>query len=1268
MDWNKPKQLERFEGDSSIFPYFSNSNYALKESVPTLYGTQEIDNSNSFYKYKIVNINWKKLSGTSELYSINPRDIPIEEEWNCSASHGKLNYFITAYKKQGAFFYQLQSFEIVKEDKTTTQKSQFDVFAENTDNAESVLRSGNYYKIKIDKTGIYKLDYDFFRNNGIDISKINPKNIRIYGNGGVMLSERIDDFRYGGLQENAITVVGEEDQTFDVGDYVLFYAQGADTWKRNFSNTVHQKNIYEDYAYYYVYFGETEGKRIEPISYGNPSVYFTTYDEALFFEEEDKNISSLGRIWVGKEITIDSQQLTFEVPNLNTNHSIRTNLSYVASSGQNLAVSVSLNGSNIISENVTSNDFFYKGDADINSSVSNSSQLNYTISVDNSLNPSGKLYLDYIESIFECNLSYIGEQMSFQKFSPLEDGNLYGFKISNANTIERVWNVSDITNASSCVNLGSASSYEFSYQSNATQFKNEFIAFTDDSAYTPEWIGRVNNQNIRSLSDVDYFIISYSQFIPQANRLKEYHESNGMNVEVVTPEQIYNEFSSGSQDITAIRDFLRYHYTKDGKKLKYVLLFGGASYDFKDRISNNTNFVPAYQSINSVDLGSSFVTDDYYTILEDGESELNSSGVSQINSYEMDIAIGRLPASNLSEAKAMVDKTLGYVNDIADKGTPFGDWRTKIHFVVDDDKLTSTSTFHSRMESSISNFVETNLPDYTLNKLYIDSFQEDVSGGGQRFPQVNRAIRNAIETGTLLINYFGHGGNTGWAQERILTLDDISNNTNFNSEYTRLPLIMTITCDFSIWDNPNLISGGQLLIKNGNGGSFAILTTSRAIGVGYGLSVNQIFVEELFEKENNNYLPIGEAVRKAKVRYNSYDNRRVNLLGDPAIPLARPQQGVSIDKINGINASDFNQTIKALEFVSIEGKVLKSDSTLDENFNGTITGTLFDKPVTKKTLNNDGDLPILEYSEQISAVFRGSTKVENGEYKLEFYVPKDINYDVGNAKLTLYAENGTTDAITAKSDVSLGGINSEGLDDKEPPVVRLYMNNTNFVDGGITDNSPFLVACVSDNYGINATGSGVGHDITAVLDGNILDTYVLNEFYEGGEKSPCGDSDLSDYQQGKVVFPLQDLELGSHQITFKIWDINNNSSTVTLDFVVVAGGSDELILKRVLNWPNPFTDKTYFHFEHNCHAPLDVQVQVFTITGKLVKTIRGIATSSPVREGFRTDKYAISWDGLDDFGDKLGKGTYIYRLKVQSLSPNECKGSATAIEKLVLIK
>lgn len=1262
LEWTGLKDYHVDYETTIKLPYFKTGSYSVREKLPYFTYSEETTNKG---RVRIENVQYALLS-SSERGNLNVAKIPSEFVYQAGVLNGAgkltVNVEFIPFIKEGNQIKKVTSFQIVQDLPNFSQSSQKGVLDNST---QSPLRNGTWYKIKISESGVYRLDKSFFDQNGIP-TNFDPRTLKIYGNGGRMLGENPGEFRYGALQENAIQIVGEEDGVFNQGDYVIFYAQGPHTWNRKSNTTLqnlkHRYHLFSDYAYYFITFDGAQGKRIQDSNIeGSPAQTFNQYHEYQFYENDSVNLNGMGKQWGGRMFNLHPTQSYTLTGSANATGEVRVGYRALGQNANGSNLTVTVNGTSLGTQNFTVGLLTEVGTEQVINSTSNTFNFNIQSNIPS---PNTIVALDYIYVKYLANLTFNGSQMHFRRLENLNDGNIYGFALGGA---QRVWNISDITNAQNVVNSGGI----YKYRSNDPNFLNEFIAFNESALLTNvEFVGEVKNQNTRAYSDVEYVIVTHPQFVSEAARLANFRQQNdGLKVAMVTTEQVYNDFSSGAQDISAIRDFFK-HLRDSGNPIQFALLLGGASYDFKDRIPNNTNFVPAYQSYNSSELSTTFVTDDFFTLLDDDDILIaeNATEYNGFLSAGMDIAIGRMPAHNLAEAKLMVDKTIAYYEKLAGQGTSMGDWKTKFHLVVDDDNPGEGSAFHTFIENSSAQFIENTIPYATLRKLYMDAFPAVGTSGGQRYPQINQGIANAFDLGSALILYFGHGGPRSWSQERVITFEEITNFSNFTGLYSRLPVVLTITCDFTVWDIPEIASAGEYMYKAPQGGASAMMTTSRPIGVSYGIDFNENVIEAVLAVDGDKFIPLGEGLRKAKIAKPSRDNYSVNLLGDTYLSVTRPKRQIRITKINGVNADEFDGVLRALDFVEIEGEVLNSTGvTRDHSFNGKATATLFDKPVTRTTLNNDGNIDVLTYKEQINAIFKGGTNVSNGQFKFQFYVPKDINYEVGDGKLTIYAHNNLTDGVTTKV-VKVGDQNPDGLNDDKGPAIGLYMNNLNFVDGGITDRDPYLLACLVDDSGINMSGIAIGHDITAVLDGDVEGTYVLNEYYEGGDNNPCTNPQVLDYQKGQVMYKLSRLELGNHQILFKAWDINNNSSTQTLDFVVMEDGSNQIYIDKLLNWPNPFTNQTYFHFEHNCDTELDVMVQIFTVSGKLVKTIRQTVTAEPWREGYRTGRFAIPWDGLDDFGDKIGKGVYIYRVTVKGLNPDLCKGSATAIEKLVILK
>ncbi|MCW3161557.1 type IX secretion system sortase PorU [Chryseobacterium oryctis] len=1276
IEWNGSK-VQDFGETKLNLPNFKNEGFSYNQNNIFIVTGQKIGEK----QLKITNLNWENVSN-GELYELNKELIPSFEVKDIAyyyfegERYASIN--VSLFKNIKGRIQRLSSFDI-SEGSPDISKN---ISAAKVGSTINPLSSGNFYKIKVDKSGIFKITRQFLQDIGINPSSVNPKNFRIYGNGGIMLPEHNQDTKYSALQENAVQVVGEDDGVWNDGDYALFYAQGPNGYnlydttngngfkrhetRSDSSNNV--KNIYEDYSYYYITFDKGPGKRVQPVDVNLPATpLITRYDNYQVINKDEKNLLKVGRTWVEEAPFTTDKTITFTTNSpIQGGDEIRYRAQVIGYHSQQNSITFDLNTQNPVPFTVPTNttDFSYDfHPMTYNGTLSNLSgnQITLNIKPNIATNPNGTFYFNYVEVQYKEDLKFNGTQMNFRDFSLVSGANTnYGFSISNATGMEQVWDVTDITNANRRVNKASGSStFNFGYTTSDQNFNNEFVAFRAEAAFSPQFVERITNQDLSSLQNVDYLIITTAQLMSQAQRIANHHQTkNNYNVQIVDVNKIYNEFGSGSRDITAIRDFVTKLNTPTGR-LKYVFILGDASYDYKDRIANNSNVVSSYQSEASGDFINSFVTDDYFVMTQ-------PQTVNMIYSNLPDLPIGRVPAANITEASNMIDKILAYYNSLPGQSTPFGEWRMKLDFVVDDDR-DGGSPFHDVMNTSLVNVFEQpgqTLKEYNVRKLYLDAFQQQSTAGGPRYPQVNQAIANDMSN-SLYLFYFGHGGINGWAQERVLSVDEIQAANNFSNIYSRFPFVSTITCEFTLWDEPATNSAGEQFIKLKQGGPATMITSSRAVGVGYGRDFTGLFTQNIFKLENDDFATLGIAHLNAKKQRNADGNHlKVNFLGDPAMKLSRPKRLLAIDAIE----TPVPGLIRGLDFVKIKGHIKNENGTINTTFNGRVVINIFDKRLNKTTLNNDGGMtPTLNYTEEGSAIVKASGTAVNGVFTVEFYVPKDINYAVGEGRILGYADNKATDVFNNQA-VQVGDINPNGINDNEPPKVKLYMNNTNFADGGITNQNPMLLACITDDTGINSTGSGVGHDITVYLDGQIINTVILNDFFASGEGNGCLNPSLADYQKGNVTYPFRNLAVGQHQLTFKVWDINNNSTTATLNFEVKDESDQHLVINRPLNWPNPFTNKTYVQFEHNCDDILDVNVQIYTITGKLVKTISQPVVAEPFLQGFRTPRQAIEWDGRDDFGATVAKGTYIFKIFAKSQNQEKCKGSATAVEKMVLLK
>jgi hypothetical protein len=1102
----------------------------------------------------------------------------------------------------------------------------------------SVLSLGDWYKFSVDKSGIFKISGTDLQNAGINISNLNPDKIGVYGFGG-MLNEKNADFRYDDLPELAIQLVGVDDGKFDPEDYLLFYAQGPDVWKYNKDKNVfeHKLNIYSRKSFYFVHIGAENGKRISSVQEPTVAANFQAdaFTDYAFVEDETYNLIGTGRRWLGDKFEfVNTKTYDFNFENLLPGGSAYVKAELVARSTATSSFDLSYNGQSLGAVNISKipsgsyPSYAYDGTFESYFELSNDAAIAIDINYNRPLS-SAIGWLDYLEINVKRKLEFGNQQLAFRCPESIGEGNITEFTIQSANASTQVWDIST---------LDQVELIDLKSQNNSSLFKaktdqlREFIAFTPEMAYNPVFVEKVEPQNLHALADVDMLIVCPTLFLSQANELADFHREEGLTVEVVSLDKIYNEFSSGAQDVSAIRDFVRSVYTHSNQNnpLKYLLLFGDASYDYLEREDNNTNRVPTYEAQESFDPITSIAVDDYFGFLGDDEGDMYYDDV--------DIGIGRLPVVTKEEADDAVQKIIRYAS--ADPAV-FGDWRNGICFVADDED----NNLHIRQADQLADLVDTIFPAGNLDKIYADAFQQVSTPAGQRYPKVNEAINERVEKGSLILSYTGHGGETGWGQERYLDMPDIESWSNFD----RLPVFLTATCEFARYDDPKRVSAGETIFLSKKGGGIALFTTSRATYAGSNFVISRHFYNNALNHPDHHYLRMGDILKLTKRASGSgFNVMKFVLLGDPALKLSIPKNFTQITHINEKPINDKQDTIKALSYVHIQGQIVNPEGNRMDSFNGFVYPLVYDKSSEITTLANDNGSQPFTFSLQKNILYKGKAEVVNGLFEFSFVVPKDIAYQYGMGKISLYASSDTQDAEGYKRDLVIGGFDENSETDNRGPDIKLYLNNENFVEGGLTSQNPILLAKVSDKNGINTIGNGIGHDITAFLDGNGADIKILNDYYV---------SDLNTFKSGTIQYPFFNLEDGEHELSFKVWDIYNNSSTAKLKFYVASSAS--LALEAVMNYPNPFSDETIFSFEQNAgEQNLNIQIDIYSLSGKLVKHIEDdfLSYSSRVNH--------IHWDGTDDHGSKISKGMYIYRL--QLTDENGDKKSKTA--KLVYLK
>ncbi|MBK8921605.1 MAG: type IX secretion system sortase PorU [Saprospirales bacterium] len=1123
----------------------------------------------------------------------------------------------------------------------------------------SALSAGILYKFGVGQSGVYKLDFNFLKNElGIsNLESIDPRQIRLFGNGGAMLPEKTNDQRPDDLVENAIVVVGEADGKFDNNDYILFYATGPSPWSYRSANndtelTIRQ-HLYDRYAYYFIKTGDGPGLRVQEQASVQASAVTEAFDDVQRLEDEKVNLldyfnsaQGSGKRWFGDYFfQTRERSYTFNFPNLLASDQGRLRVEFAGRCAVGTTLQVKA-GASTFSRNINgvpvSNN---EADFAANGLVSGAFQPLAGDKVEVALHylPSSQTsegWLDYIEVNARRRLQMTGQVMAFRDIHTLvQDATT--FRLRGVNGALTIWDITDPQAPKRQQNQVTDDVVEFGAPTQGVL--RNFVAFYDNATFLkPEKIvGKTDNQNIHNLENLHMAIVYHPDFEAAANQLAEHRRAySGLDVATVRVDQLFNEFSSGAKDPTALRDFARMLYERSPGKFDYLLLFGDGSFDPRNNTASDDNldFIPVFETYQSYNPINSFPSDDYFGLLSDGEGGALDGA--------LDIAVGRLTPRTADEAQAIVNKIIDYDKNPA----TLGDWHLRLLYFGDDEDTNA----HINQAEKLAAAAESTEVWFNTEKIYFDAYQQVATSSEKRIPDAKTAINANVFKGGLIAQYIGHGGPRGWAQERVIDNNDIAGWDNFN----RYPLIITATCSFGGYDDYTTLTGGEQALLKVNSGAVGLFTTVRAVYIDGNNKLTDAVQAVIFQRiGNGQYRTIGDILKDSKNTLTSgyEDNaRRFTLLGDPAMHLAMPEYRVHTTRING---KDFNpaqpDTLKALLPVELEGEVTDTMGNLLSGFNGKVYVTLFDKKQTLQTLGQDPGSPVRAFNVQRNILFRGSATVASGRFKVDFIVPKDINYAYGNGKLSYYAENGTPlDAAGADTEIIVGGT-ANLVDDDTPPVIRVFLNTDAFAFGGITDKNPRILVKCADDYGMNVTGTSLGHDLTAVIDGNVLETLVLNDFYE---------SEQDNAQKGQALYPLRNLTPGRHTLRVKGWDIANNSGEGYTEFVVAEDG--KVALAHVLNYPNPFTTNTSFQFEHNLSGQLlDVQISIFSVSGKLVKTI----LHSKAADGFRVAD--IGWDGKDEYGDHLARGVYLYRVKVRGtdLAGNTATAESD-FEKLVILK
>ena len=1092
--------------------------------------------------------------------------------------------------------------------------------------SESVLNSGKWVKIQVAEDGIYKLTAADLKKMGFS----NLDKVAVYGYGGWPLDEDFSTTYIDDVPEVAV---------WRGADYLLFYGKGPRKWEYSSDKSfIHTNNPYSNYGYYFVTEKETTGRTMEKAaSAAGATLQVTTFDDYVLHEEELVSVNSSGRELYGESFTSTlSRDFTISVPGI-TNDEGKATLSFI--SRGNGTITMNVDGNALISGSVSVPSDEYEVARELYRERAWMADKGETVKVNIGYSTTGhkNVHLNYFRLQMKRQLKVYDNYTFFRSLSAR--GNASRFVIQGADASTLVFDVTDGVNPQQMET--SLNGTELSFSIPASTSLREIVAVKPSQIKAPVTVGEVANQNLHALPQQDMIIIAQPNFTTQAERLAEAHRTkDNLTVRVVTPESIYNEFSSGTPDATAYRRFMKMFYdrkTSEADAPKYLLLFGDGSFDNRKLTSawksvDMSNMLLTYQTENSLS-SQSYVIDDYFGFLDDADNKKS------LQNKKLCLGIGRFPIRTVEQATQMVDKVISYMEN---KNT--GSWKNNLCFMADDGSNTDGfMTEHMEFADQLAGYVESEHPEFLVNKLYYDAYKKDMTAG--TYPDVRSGLQKLLKDGLLLFNYTGHGGTTALSDEKVLTQTDINQFT-----YTHLPVWVTATCDFTRFDDLNTSAGEDVFLNKSSGG-IALFTTVRVAYSRPNFPINDNVIRNLFERNNGRRRTLGEVMQATKNTLSSVYKLGFCLIGDPAVKMAYPEFGMKVTTVNGQSVDGNSISFKALEKITVEGEVLDVSGQLVTDFTGIVNPTVKDSKVTVTCLKNSNkdDSPAFTFTDYPNTIFIGNDSVRNGKFSFTFTVPKDISYSNLQGKMNLYAvdtESGN-EAQGNFDNFIVGGTSDTAETDTIGPEIRaLYLNDTTFVDGGQVNTTPYFVAELWDKSGVNITGSSVGHDMMLVIDESTVLSYNLNSYYEllPGEDGT-----------GIVKFPIPALEPGKHTAEFWVWDILNNSTVRTFTFEVVEGLKPFLF--DVIATPGIAREQVTFHLMHNRpESRMRVGIMVYDLAGRQLWKHEESGTSGLF------ENYTVSWD-LTSGGVRMRPGVYIYRAAISTDNSKD----ATKARKFIIL-
>jgi hypothetical protein len=1118
----------------------------------------------------------------------------------------------------------------------------------------SVLASGEWYRIPVTSEGMYRLDATYLSSLGINVGSIDPRTIRIYGNGGRELPEIITTPRVSDLVEDAIYVSGESDGKFDAGDYVVFYGKGVRGWSYDAEGKTlrHYIHDYAEVNYYWLTYGGGAGKRmvsLASIASSATDLKQDTFTDGVALEEEKSNLllSSLvggegsGRKWFGQQVNSGSSftyvnNLTGLVPigSLLYRYSLAgqaDNFSAFTVSEGGSAISYAplypSGGYTVATEGV----FQVSGKPSL---PGNTSQLNFAY-VGGGNDARG--WIDWFEILYPRSLSGVNDSLRF--YAP-DTSAVVEYQLQNFSAMPMVFNVTDHANVRIITGLGGS----FLFRAPETAGNpSAYWAVAGSSWRVPSAGTKMANQNIRGYTGgADFIIVTASQYRSGADRLAQYRSDpthGGMKVLVADVNQIYNEFSGGVTDVTGIRDFLKFAYDNWTPAPQFVLMLGQASFDYKAILGTPSSFVPTWETLESLDDLGSFGTDDFYAKF--GNTDVPS------------LVVGRVSARTQAESDAFVDKLIRYENNSGADG-----WKMRMLFIGDDswtpeDGESGNGTIHSDAMETLSSPLFTP-PEFEEKKIYLAEYPTVFTAAGRRKPGAYQAIIDQINKGVLVVNFAGHGNPVQLSNNDVF---DIPTSVPQLGNTDRLSVFFLATCNFSEFDDPLNRTGSEVLINKPDGGAIGVVSADRKVYAGENAALNQGTYLAMFSRDAFGRVVVerpATALFAYKAMWGNSDNdQKYSYMGDPTMRLQFPRGYASFDSINGrpLDSAGVPLSIvaqlRSLSRVAVSGTIRDASNKTDVSYSGRVQVTLNDASRTQTIVNFDPNTPTWPYVATGGLLFRGENSVTNGRFAATFIVPKDIQYgdSLSRGRLVAYvyrADATGSDAEAYTGNVHVGGTDSSAVNPKTGPLLQLYVGSRSYRAGDLVGENPLLLVDLADSSGINTSTSGVGHRIEAWLN-NASQSTDLTNYYT---------SKLDSYREGTIQYQMQNLPEGKNTIRVRAWDSFDNSGSAETVFEVAS--SDRLSVTDVFNYPNPFGGSgTEFTFRQNQTSPLNVTVKIFTVAGRLIRTLEGFTPGdSFVR---------VSWDGRDRDGDVIANGVYLYKLIVRT---SDGRFSSEAISKL----